>query len=247
MSERRQSDQVVRSAQDDYDSLINVLPETPCPYLPGRLARNEAYLAGSLDGEHYERLMGRFFRRSGDVVYRPRCRGCTECQPLRVPVATFRLTRSLRRVWAKNREVAVDVATPVATREKFDIFLRYLDHQHDGTMSRAYESYREFLYESPLETLEFRYRLGARTIGLSIADRCPNGLSSVYMYFDPDERSRSLGTLSVLHEIEYCRRVGMDYYYLGYYVAGCATMDYKARFRPNEILVAKGCWEPFRE
>ena len=33
--------------------------------------------------------------------------------------------------------------------------------------------------------------------------------------------------------------------YLGYYVAGCRSLEYKARFRPNEILDDEGQWVPF--
>jgi len=31
---------------------------------------------------------------------------------------------------------------------------------------------------------------------------------------------------------------------LGYYVEGCRSLDYKARFSPNEVLV-NGSWTPF--
>ena len=57
----------------------------------------------------------------------------------------------------------------------------------------------------------------------------------------------SPGTLSALREIEYCSDQGLPHYYLGYFVAGSPKMDYKARFRPNEILLREGAWVPFRE
>ena len=88
---------------------------------------------------------------------------------------------------------------------------------------------------------------GERLIGVGLADRCPGGLSSVYMYFDPAFAGRSLGTFSVLWEIEYCRRENLPYDYLGYYVAGCQKMAYKARFRPNEMLVGENRWVVFHK
>jgi arginine-tRNA-protein transferase len=109
-------------------------------------------------------------------------------------------------------------------------------------MSANVESFENFLYDSPLPTQDFCYRLGERLVGVSTVDRCPGGFSSVYMYFDPDEGKRSLGTYSVLREVEYSKTQGLPYYYLGYYVAGSKTMSYKARFRPNEILVQAGRW-----
>jgi arginine-tRNA-protein transferase len=67
------------------------------------------------------------------------------------------------------------------------------------------------------------------------------------MYFDPGFSDRSLGTFSVLWEVEFCRSEGLPYYYLGYYVAGSGKMAYKSRFRPNEILVGDDRWVVFRE
>jgi arginine-tRNA-protein transferase len=247
MANQNLANEVITSAQADYDTLRSVSPEHPCPYLPDRQARSEVYRADHLDGAMYERLLAKGFRRSGRVVYRPRCRGCRECRQLRVPVQQFTPTRSMQRVRRRNADVAVEVGLPVATEEKFSLYARYLDAQHDGTMGRSFESFSEFLYDSPLETLEFEYRFGERVIGVSIADRSPNGLSSVYMYFDPDLAPRSLGTFSVLWEIDYCRREGLPYYYLGFFVAGSPTMAYKSRFRPNEILVGEDRWVSLRE
>ena len=233
---------VISSAQADYDALRYVSQETPCPYLPDNKARSEAYAVDQLEGAVYERLLTRGFRRSGRVVYRPRCRGCQECRQIRVPVGSFQPTRSMRRVMRRNADVTVEEGRPAPDLEKFALYRRYLDAQHDESMARSYESFREFLYDSPLETCEFLYRLHGRLMGVSIADRLPLGLSSVYMYFDPEFAERSPGTFSVLWEIDYCRLAGLAYYYLGFYVAGSSTMSYKARFRPNEILVGDDRW-----
>jgi arginine-tRNA-protein transferase len=186
------------------------------------------------------------FRRSGRVIYRPVCRGCTECHQLRVPVGEFIPTRSMRRVWRRNLEVRVVVGELDISDEKYELFERYLEAQHDDTMSRTYEAFCEFLYDSPTTTCEICYCLGRRLIGVSIVDVCPSGLSSVYMYFDPEYAVRSLGTFSAMWEIDYCRREGMAYYYLGFYVPGGRKMDYKSRFRPNEVLAGADYWLSFR-
>ena len=247
MSEGTAGDELITSSQEAYDRLSGVSPESPCPYLPGRLFRSEAYLAGKLDGGVYENLLAQGFRRSGQIVYRPRCRGCTECRQLRVLADQFKPSRSMRRVQRRNADIRVEIGDPTPTQEKFDIYLRYLDHQHDGSMSREYDSFVGFLYDSPMESREFCYFLGERLVGCSIADVCPTGFSSVYMYFDPDFAQRSLGTFSALWEIDYTKRRNLPYYYLGYFVAASKTMLYKSRFRPNEILVGSNRWMCFRD
>lgn len=236
--------QVITSPQAEYDELRHVSAETPCPYLPGRMSRIEAYSLSDWDGGLYESLMSRGFRRSGGILYRPRCRGCDACRPLRVLTDRFEWTRSLRRVWRKNADVTVETGDPESDAEKHELYRRYLDSQHDEAMSRSLDCFNAFLCESPADTVEFRYRIGRRLIGISVLDRCPGGLSSVYMYFDPKDAPRSPGTFSALWEIDFCRREGMPYYYLGYFVEQSRKMAYKARFRPCEILATDGEWRP---
>ena len=246
MRDRHSNEEPIGSLRGNADSLRHVSAETPCPYLPGQWSRSEAYFVERLDGASYDRLLACGFRRSGRVVYRPRCRECQECRSLRIPVADFTLTRSMRRVRRLNADVRVETGGLEPTNEKFDLFCRYLDHQHDSTMARAYETFVEFLYDSPIESCEFRYRLGDRLVGVGIVDAWKEGVSSVYMFFEPEYAARSLGTFSVLWEVDYCRQRGIPYYYLGYFVAGSRTMAYKARFRPNEILVGDDRWLIFQ-
>lgn len=237
---------LVTSLQQEYDALRHVSREFPCAYLPGRMARHEAYHVFELDDRAYENLLARGFRRSGSIVYRPRCRGCNECRQIRVVVEGFAATASMRRVMRRNADLRVILAECRYTEEKHVLFERYLNAQHDGSMSRDANAFREFLCESPTKSMEFQYFLGTRLVAVSVADCVPSGLSSVYMYFDPDESARSLGTFSILWEIEHCRREKLKYYYLGYLISGCSKMEYKARFQPYEVLVAENRWLGFR-
>jgi arginine-tRNA-protein transferase len=247
MADAHLSDVVISSPQAEYDTLRFVSEEYPCPYIPGLLSRSEAYYLDHLDGSMYERLLALGFRRCGRVVYRPRCRGCSECRQLRVPVTDFTPTRSMLRVARRNSDLAVRIGRPLPSAERFEMYQAYLDAQHDGAMVRTYEAFSEFLYDSPTDTYELCYVHGERVVSVSLVDLVPHGLSSVYVYFDPGFRSRSLGTFSVLWEIDYCKRQGLTHYYLGYFVADSGTMSYKSRFRPNEVLDGENSWVMFRE
>jgi arginyl-tRNA--protein-N-Asp/Glu arginylyltransferase len=48
----------------------------------------------------------------------------------------------------------------------------------------------------------------------------------------------------ILVEIERARALLVPYLYLGYWVPGSPTMDYKRRFRPFEVLGADGWRRP---
>ncbi len=226
------------------------LGEHDCPYLPGRRAMSRAlWVSGAMEAGVYHRFMDAAFRRSGRLLYQPICAGCRACMQIRVPVETFEPSKSQRRCWRKNQDLSVEVGEPEATAEKFDLYRRYQEQWH-GKPGEAGEgedwgSFVEFLYDSPVQTVEFAYRdEAAKLIGVGICDVSEASLSSVYFYHDPVEARRGLGTFSVLYEIARAGKINVPYYYLGYWVAGCAAMEYKAGYRPCEMLHADGVWRP---
>ena len=207
-----------------------------CPYLPHRDARHFALRLEPAVPGLYHALMDLNFRRLGQVFYRPQCDGCDACRMIRVPAAGFRASRAQRRCSERNADVVVASGAPSLSEEKQALYRRYLDARHDGQMEGSLTELRGFLYSSPLETLEVTYSLAGRLVAVGVADVEPLALSAVYCYFEPSLGSRSLGVFNVLTLIDECRRRGLPHLYLGYYVRGCAKMDYKARFRPCEIL-----------
>jgi arginine-tRNA-protein transferase len=219
------------------------LPEEKCVYLPERAARFRAFAASRISPDAYHALMDASFRRSGRMIYQPVCAGCKACVPLRVPVADFRAGKSQRRCVRRNADMRVEVAVPEATEEKFALYTRYRAQWHGSTDASTYESFVSFLYDSPVDTLEFIYRgSGGETLGIGICDISAESLSSVYFYFEPVAAARGLGTFSALYEIEFARQRGIPYWYAGFHVAGCAAMEYKANFRPHELLGDDGVW-----
>ena len=222
------------------------LPHTepyPCPYVPGLTARQRGFAADRLDPELYHELMDRGFRRSGDVFYAMDCPDCRRCVPLRVPVDGFRPSRSQRRTLRRNADVAVVLDRPRFHDETFALYRRYLRHQHPGSPDdESAERFRAALYAEVVDSLEARYLLDGRLVGVSLLDVSRRSWSSVYHFFDPVERRRRIGVLSALREIELARAHGVPFYYLGYWIADARTMRYKAEFRPHELL-RDGVWK----
>ena len=212
----------------------------PCGYWPERIARD---LVLDPRDERLPRLyplaLGAGFRRSGDLVYRPNCRGCRACIAVRVPVADFVPDRSQRRCLARNADVDVRIVQAERTDEQLALYRRYLQARHrgGGMDDHGALEFDQFLVGtwSQGRFLELREHGSHRLLGVAVTDLVgETALSAVYTFFDPDERARSLGTLAILQQLAWARRDGRSHLYLGYWIDGHAKMDYKRRFRPLE-------------
>jgi arginyl-tRNA--protein-N-Asp/Glu arginylyltransferase len=224
---------------------LTVLPAHDCSYLPGRPAVHRGFMTDRLPGDVYHRFMDAGFRRSGRVFYQPICQGCRECVPIRVPTDRFIPSKSQRRVVRRNADLTITTGPAVATDENYDLYRRYQSARHDREPGEdGPDAFRSFLYDSPVDTVEFQYRIAdGRLIAVGITDVCRLSLSSVYFYFDPAESGRSLGTFGVVTEIEWARTRGVPAYYLGYFVKSCAKMKYKSNFQPFALLNLQGKWQ----
>jgi arginine-tRNA-protein transferase len=213
-----------------------------CPYLSDRSWVTDSFHVSSLSPATYERLLSDGWRRSGRTFYRNQCPGCRACIPIRIPAAEFAPSRSQRRVVRSNGDLTTRILPASFREESFQLYAAYVRGRHRRETAIGRSSYIEFLCDSSVVTAEMQYRLDDRLVGIGWLDILPDGLSSVYYAFEPEFEKRSLGTYSIVREIEETRRRGLTWYYLGFYVPGASTMDYKARFFPHELLLAPGRW-----
>lgn len=216
--------------------------EHECGYLPALSARS-AFVdpAFPLSAERYGAFLAQGFRRSGGYVYRPLCRDCDACRPVRIPIKQFQPNRIQRRTLRANAELDLHVARRL-DQEHFLLYRRYLESRHPngGMDPQNANAFYDFLDAHWSKTDFWEFREAGRLLILCVVDHVPDGLSAVYTCFEPDVPRRSLGTFAILRQIEEARAAALDYLYLGYWVAGSRKMDYKRRFQPLEILTASG-------
>ena len=222
-----------------------------CGYLPDQVWRMEYNVVQEMTPEEYMERMLQGWRRFGHALFRPRCAACTACRSLRVVIDRFHPNRSQRRVVSANEgSLRLVIGEPSVTRAKLDLYDRYHAYQAETRGWPSHEvkdvaSYANSFVDNPFSTWEWCYFLGANLVAVGYVDHLPGGLSAIYFFYDPDLRDRSLGIWNVLCLVRQAAELNLRHLYLGYYVAGCRSMEYKARFLPNQLLGTDGTWRDF--
>lgn len=221
---------------------------THCPYIPGQIARLPMRLPDRpLSPDDMDERLLQGDRRQGVLLYRPRCPLCNACEPIRLPVDDFHLSRTQRRIRQRgDREVRVVLGRPRVSTEKVAL---YNAHKQGrglwvGDAPIDADGYQEFLVDTCVDSIELEYWHEGRLVGVAISDRAAKSLSAVYCFYDPELSRLSLGVYSILKQIEMCRDWSLSHLYLGLYVGACAAMSYKASYLPHERLV-QGAWRRF--
>lgn len=226
----------------------------PCPYLPGRLERKLfTHLTHDKPLALIDNLLKGGFRRSQNIAYMPYCEGCQACISVRILVDEFEPNKSMRRTLNRNKDLVSRRVAAVPTSEQFSLFRDYIDARHsDGGMAdMTVLDYAMMVEDSVVKTFLTEYRAKPENplephmetwplAAVALCDRLSDGISMVYSFYEPMVDERSLGTYMILEHIEYARRLGLPYLYLGYWIEGSRKMNYKTRFQPQERLGPNG-------
>lgn len=184
----------------------------------------------------YETLILFGWRRSGDILYRYRCSGCSQCIPIRISVSKLSCGKRIKSLLRRNSDIKVSMAEPHFCEEYYSLYEKYIRKRHPRGEPPSKEAFMGLL-NAPMAALsEYRDR-SSKLCALGFLDILPSGLSSVYFAFDTDEASRSLGSFSIYAEAAIARQTGRNFYYLGFWVPFAVKMDYKADFHPFELAL----------
>ena len=231
---------IFRPPADRYTGGVKILksrsvaPPVPCPYLEDRTFVQEYFYAYDLSPGDYGDLLRQGWRRFGFFFFRPACPECRACIPLRVHTGDFRPTKSQKRAARRNRETSFRVTEPTWTEAAWRIYRRHSELKFGRTPVE--EDFRSTFFTPAVPAFQTHYYLDGQAAGIGFLDGADDGLSSVYFAYDPDVERRSLGTWSIMREIELAGDMGLTWYYLGYWIADCSRMAYQGRFGPHQIL-----------
>ena len=207
-----------------------------CPYgLPFKAVYNQG-LFDTMPDYIMDVYLASGYRRNGNVIYNMRCPECQACVPIRIDPQEFKPNRNQKRVWEKNRDMAVEIAHLACSQENLALLEKFLAARYPGRDSQPLDYYTGFFLNHITNSVEFRYRIGAKLIGVAIVDVSTTWFNVVFFYFDPAEEKRSPGTFNILYLIDFCMQQKINLIYLGYWIKNVKAMNYKAQFKPHYIF-----------
>jgi len=215
--------------------------EHQCSYFDDRLSRSAVVHPDfEMDTTLYSHLITQGFRRSGDQVYKPYCKGCLACVPTRIPVKTHQIDRRQRRCLKRNSATVATIKPARFDPKHFALYQRYQSTRHekkDEAISFNQGDYIQFLGSHWCDTWFVEFTVNAELMAVAVVDVLENALSAVYTFFDPDFNQYSPGVYAVLWQIDQAKRCQLDYVYLGFWIKDCRKMSYKIQYQPLEGLV----------
>jgi arginyl-tRNA--protein-N-Asp/Glu arginylyltransferase len=227
------------------DLLFYISAPHDCSYIEGREAMTLfADPERALTQETFTTLSELGFRRSGGLVYTPRCPSCDACIPARIVVEEFKPDRSQRRNWQANSDLEVRIIDRQFCDEHIALYRRYIGARHpDGSMNvESKQEVERFFLCDWSDTFFIEFLQAGHPIALAVVDQLGSGLSAVYTFFDPGEERRGLGVYAVLTLVAEAKRRRLPYVYLGYLIHQSPKMAYKVRYRPLEQF-RDGQWQ----
>ena len=219
-----------------------IVDDKACPYLPDIMAKTRYRVIDRCSELECKEYVTHGWRRFGRLFFTPICEGCDACKSMRIDVFSFKPNRSMKRIMNKNRDTSLVIRRPSVTTDHLNLYAKYHEQMNDkkGWNSEpisASEYAHSFVQGHGNFGYEFLYIRDKKLIGVALVDILPNAVSAIYCYYDHDYADYSIGTYSILKQIEYAKKLGVEHLYLGYWVEENKSLSYKSKFKPYEILI----------
>jgi arginine-tRNA-protein transferase len=190
---------------------------------------------------YFDQLMAEGWRLLGHSIIRHNyavCRGAL-CRtiPLRINLAKFQWSKSQRQLLRRSRsEMDIQVGPIVidATRER--LFKKHTQRFRERQPTDLSSFIGSNAGTHPVMGREFSVYLNGRLAGCSYMHVGAQTMSGTYCFFNPDLHRFSLGTVTMLREIELALELGLQYYHHGYCYDVPSQFDYKLNFHGLESL-----------
>lgn len=163
---------------------------------------------------------------------------------LRINLAHFEISKSQRKCLRRNQDLRVLTKPIQITKSHERLFERHSDRLENNRPISLYGFFSRWSHLQPCTGLEFNVLNKDRHVATSYFHVGHNSMAGNYCIHEPEEGGRSLGTYTMLLEIEHAILTGKSYYYPGLVYDVPSEFDYKLNFNGLEYFDWWGNWYP---
>jgi arginine-tRNA-protein transferase len=208
--------------------------ESDCPYLKEKKYQFEYFFATELSLNELDEFLSLGWRKFGIYYFKPICKNCRECIPIRIKTEKLILSKSQRRIMRDCKDVHVDFKDLEYRDEIFEV---YKDHSYNRfNKNSAEKEFYDSFYTQSCPSIQSEYYVNNKLAAVGFIDISSDALSSVYFVYRNEFSKLRLGTFSAINETYFALTLGRTYYYLGYYIENNRSMSYKNNFHINEKM-----------
>jgi leucyl-tRNA---protein transferase len=126
-----------------------------------------------------------------------------------------------------NSRFVTRIGKAEITAEKEELFAKY----RESITFEASSSLHQLMFGKAVhdiyDTFEVTIRDDERLIACGFFDLGYNSAAGITSFYDPGYKKHSLGKFLIYLKIQYCKDLGLTYFYPGYFVPGYSFFDYK--------------------
>ncbi len=163
---------------------------------------------------------------------------------LRIRLDAFRMSKSQRKCLRRNGDLRVLRRPLNILKQHEQLFEMHASRFVHNRPASIYGFFSAWSHLMPSLGMEFDVFYRNQLVASSFFHLGKESMAGNYCIYHPDESWRSLGTYTMLLEIEYARFLGKKYYYPGFVYDLPSEFDYKLNFHGLEYFDWWGNWYP---
>jgi arginyl-tRNA--protein-N-Asp/Glu arginylyltransferase len=169
---------------------------------------------------------------------------------LKIDLKNNSVDKTQQKLAKQNAVFKVEIKKAAITAEKEELF----DLYKSGINFEASSSLKYLLFGKEEYTIYDTWEIviydQEKIIAVGYFDLGKNSAAGITCFYNPSYKKYSLGKYLIYLKINYCRELGMQYFYPGYFVPGYSFFDYKLEIAKsaNSFYQLSSCqWIPIKE
>ena len=148
---------------------------------------------------------------------------------LRIPLPEFVADKTGQKLLKKNAHFRIEIRQASITAEKEHLFSAYkknISFEASSTLNTLLYGKAAYNIYSTSEISLFDEN---KLIAVGFFDMGQTSAAGIASFYDPAYKKFSLGKYLIYLKIDYCKKLGLQFFYPGYFVPGYSRFDYKLR------------------